>query len=222
MLSTLAGCISASRRLRIKRGWYAPAVLWTASVVDSGQQKSPAQSVVTRLLYERQGRDLAEHVEQMNEYQKKLANYERDLNDWKRIKGPNGDAPEKPAEPICKRIMISDTTIEAVADRLQENPRGLLLDRDELSGWLGSYDQYRAGKGSDVSHWLSCYSRHAHGRDRPVHRLVRRGPVPGRRGRRRPDHRPVHWPQGSAWPDRDRGAGGGGVYCSGRLRQPIA
>jgi hypothetical protein len=24
--------------------------------------------------------------------------------------------------------------------------------------WLGSYDQYRAGRGGDVSHWLSCYN----------------------------------------------------------------
>jgi hypothetical protein len=161
MLATLAGCIGSSRRLRIKGGkggWYAPSVLWTAAVVDSGQQKSPAQSAVTRLLYQRQGRDLKEHQERLIEYQKQLSNYECALADWKRSKGPKGEPPEKPEEPTCKRIIISDSTIEAVADRLQDNQRGLLLDRDELSGWLGSYDQYRGGKGNDVSHWLSCYN----------------------------------------------------------------
>jgi Protein of unknown function (DUF3987)/Bifunctional DNA primase/polymerase, N-terminal len=158
LLAALAGCIGTTRRLRIKRTWYAPAVLWTAAVVDSGQQKSPAQGAVTRLLYERQGRDLKEHVQRLNEYQKQLTTYERDLSEWKRTKGAaKGEPPEKPQEPVCKRIILSDSTIEAVADRLNDNHRGLLLDRDELSGWLGSYDQYRGGKGSDVSHWLSCY-----------------------------------------------------------------
>jgi hypothetical protein len=126
--------------------------------VDSGQQKSPAQGAVTRLLYDRQGRDLEEHAEKLKEYQKQLTAYEQDLAEWKRKKGDKGDAPEKPEEPVCKRIVLSDSTIEAVADRLNDNHRGLLLDRDELSGWLGSYDQYRGGKGSDVSHWLSCYN----------------------------------------------------------------
>jgi hypothetical protein len=159
LLTATTGCIGTTRRLRIKRGWYAPAVLWTAAVVDSGQQKSPAQGAATRLLYERQGRDLQEHVERMNEYQKQLTNYERDLSEWKKTKSATkGDAPEKPQEPVCKRIVLSDSTIEAVAERLSDNQRGLLLDRDELSGWLGSYDQYRSGKGSDVSHWLSCYN----------------------------------------------------------------
>ncbi len=161
MLTTLAGCIGSSRRLLIKggqSGWYAPSVLWTAAVVDSGQQKSPAQSAVTRLLYQRQGHDLKEHQERLIDYQKQLTNYECVLADWKRTKGPKGEPPERPEEPTCKRIIISDSTIEAVADRLQDNQRGLLLDRDELSGWLGSHDQYRSGRGSDVSHWLSCYN----------------------------------------------------------------
>jgi len=159
LLAALAGCIGTTRRLRIKHNWYAPAVIWTAAVVDSGQQKSPAQGLVTQLLYQRQGRDLTEHVQRMAEYQKQLARYERELGQWKRARsGPPGDPPERPAEPVCKRIIVSDSTIEAVADRLNDNPRGLFLDRDELSGWLGSYDQYRSGKGSDVSHWLSCYN----------------------------------------------------------------
>lgn len=158
LLATLAGCVGSTRRLLIKPGWAAPSVLWTAAVVDSGQQKSPAQSVVTRHLYERQGRDLKEHAERIMEYQKSLANYEQALVDWKKTKGVRGDPPKKPEEPVCKRVIISDSTMEAVADRLQENQRGLLLDRDELSGWLGSYDQYRSGRGGDVSHWLSCYN----------------------------------------------------------------
>lgn len=43
---------------------------------------------------------------------------------------------------------------------LQQNPRGVLLARDELVGWIGSFDKY-SSKGSasaDVAHWLSIYN----------------------------------------------------------------
>ena len=53
---------------------------------------------------------------------------------------------------------MSDTTIEALAPILLDNPRGLAVIRDELSGWFGSFDKYTGGKGgSDSSHWLSMY-----------------------------------------------------------------
>jgi hypothetical protein len=49
--------------------------------------------------------------------------------------------------------------VEAIAPLLQANPRGLLLSRDELAGWIGSFDRYTGGKGSaDAAHWLSMHN----------------------------------------------------------------
>ena len=39
-----------------------------------------------------------------------------------------------------------------------ENPRGVLVDRDELTGWVRSMDQYRSGKGAYRQFWLSAWS----------------------------------------------------------------
>ena len=39
-------------------------------------------------------------------------------------------------EPICPRIVVNDVTVEKLGELLNENPRGLLLIRDELSGLL--------------------------------------------------------------------------------------
>ena len=33
----------------------------------------------------------------------------------------------------------------------------ILLARDELAGWLGGFNQYKAGRGSDVPAWLECH-----------------------------------------------------------------
>lgn len=39
-------------------------------------------------------------------------------------------------EPPCPRIVVNDTTVEKLGELLNENPRGLLLIRDELAGFL--------------------------------------------------------------------------------------
>ena len=41
---------------------------------------------------------------------------------------------------------MDDLTLEALADAMQENPRGVLVKKDELSHWFESFDQYHAGK----------------------------------------------------------------------------
>jgi hypothetical protein len=52
---------------------------------------------------------------------------------------------------------MGDTTTEALFPILEENPRGVLVSREELTGWLRSMDQYK-GKGSDRQTWLSMWS----------------------------------------------------------------
>ena len=37
----------------------------------------------------------------------------------------------------------------------------MLLERDELAGWLQSFDQYKGGKGGDTAHWLTLYNAKA-------------------------------------------------------------
>jgi hypothetical protein len=71
---------------------------------------------------------------------------------------------EKATAPLIKaqtperRTWVSDVTVERLAHLLAENERGLLLKRDELSGWVGSLNQYRRGKGGDREFFLSVWS----------------------------------------------------------------
>ena len=60
---------------------------------------------------------------------------------------------------------MGDTTTEALFEILEENPRGVLVSRDELTGWLRSMDQYK-GKGSDRQVWLSIWSNNSAAIDR--------------------------------------------------------
>ena len=63
---------------------------------------------------------------------------------------------EKPEEPTWKRYKTNDATIEKMAVLLSENPRGILLVRDELVGLLSSWD--REDKQSDRAFFLESWN----------------------------------------------------------------
>ncbi len=42
-------------------------------------------------------------------------------------------------------------------DRLVDNPRGLVVIRDELAAWVEGMNSYKGGKGADESAWLSFF-----------------------------------------------------------------
>ena len=76
---------------------------------------------------------------------------------WKRSKSKD-KPPWEPPVPICERFIVSDVTIEALAALLDVQDDGLLLVRDELSGWINGLAEYKGGKGSDLGHWLASWS----------------------------------------------------------------
>lgn len=62
-------------------------------------------------------------------------------------------------EVSAPRLVVDDATIEALFGVMQNNPRGLILAADELTGWLKGMGQYKGGLGRDRQHWLSIWSR---------------------------------------------------------------
>ncbi|MCE9556747.1 MAG: DUF3987 domain-containing protein [Planctomycetes bacterium] len=161
LLVVLAAAIGNTRRMQLKRGWYVPAILWGVIVGESGTAKTPAFRLVLKPVRERQRKALERHAEAMRLHGGLLQVFEANQKAWQaqqRKAGEHEPPPEKPAEPISERCIVSDTTVEALAPILLANPRGLLLARDELNGWLGSFDRYASGgKGADSAHYLSMY-----------------------------------------------------------------
>jgi hypothetical protein len=72
--------------------------------------------------------------------------------------GRPADAETLP-EPARPRVMTMDASTEELQRMLADNPRGLLCVRDELCGWLSSFDQYKAfGKGADRAFHLEAWN----------------------------------------------------------------
>ncbi|QDV05618.1 hypothetical protein Poly30_11160 [Planctomycetes bacterium Poly30] len=156
MLSALATSIGAGWRIRLKPGWTEPAILWTLLVGESGSAKSPAIKLALAPLQAAQSRAMEGFA--ANEAARKAlraAHLER-VDEWAKS-GGDGDPPIEPELPPCPRWIMNDVTIEAVAKLLSEQPNGLLLARDEVSGWVKGFDRYSGAKGAEVGQWLSMY-----------------------------------------------------------------
>lgn len=65
------------------------------------------------------------------------------------------DGMQQPDQPTRKRLVVNDTTVEKLADLMNENPAGLLLERDELSGWLARMGRDDAK--AERAFYLECF-----------------------------------------------------------------
>jgi DNA polymerase I-like protein with 3'-5' exonuclease and polymerase domains len=152
-LSVVAALIGNARSIRLKRDWYEPSVVWTGIVGDSGTLKSPAVNAVVGPLYRLQKELIKKFKTDLEEYQRQKAAYDERKKKAKRADKPFDE--EEPERPSLARVVTGDVTIEKLAQLLEDNPKGLLVSRDELGGWLGSFQRYKGkGGGSDLPNWL--------------------------------------------------------------------
>lgn len=160
MLSALASAIGNTRKLKLKRSWTEPAIIWTVIVGESGTIKSPALELALRPVRKRQLQAMKDHAQKLRAWETDHARWEVEHAKWKKAAmkpGEAGDPPQRPEKPTCPRTWTDDTTTEALVAKLQENPRGLLMVRDELSGWF-NFDRYAGGKGGgDAAKWLEVF-----------------------------------------------------------------
>lgn len=158
LLASLASAIGNTWRILLKRGWSEPSVIWAAIIGESGTVKSPAVDLATKAIRDRQAEAMKQFETEKKEFLTKQLRYRVELAEWKRTrKERTTDPPVAPEAPVCERVWCEDFTVEALADRLSSAPRGLQVIRDELSGWLGSFGQYKGGRGGDVGHYLSMH-----------------------------------------------------------------
>ena len=156
LLVTLGAAIGTSRVVRLKGGWTESAAVYAAIVALPGKKKTPALKVATEAARAKQGDLRQEYREAKEEHEAEARQWEAD----KKAAAKEGEpAPEQPQKPTMKRTVVDDTTVEALAAVLEGNPRGVLVTKDELSGWVRSMDQYKAGgKGTDRQFYLSAWS----------------------------------------------------------------
>ena len=171
----IGSMIGRKRALKLRPGtdWTEHANLWGMIVGRSAVMKSPAMKSVRKPL-------MALVEKATKEYEESLKKYEYELEAWKiqkkafeevykrrfkdsvEAKDKKLAAPRQfqehspPVKPISKRYKTEDSTVEKLGELLIENPQGLLLFRDELAGWLNSFE--KPGRENDRQFYVESWS----------------------------------------------------------------
>lgn len=166
VLAAFSAAIGNTHRVQVKRGFSAGAVLFIATVGRPGIIKSPVLKLLLSPIDKRDG-------ESYQEFEHKLAEYERAISMSKKEREENGIAdPERPSWP---HTLIQDATPEALISCLKANPRGLLLYKDELIGWVKNFNRYSSG--SEQEFWLEGWNQGTISADRKTSRSIRISPA---------------------------------------------
>ena len=135
VLAAASAAIGTTRAIEAMTGHRELPCLFTGVVGGPGSKKSPTLQLATQPV--------------MDYYTAAHAAYKQALSE----KGTNGPEPAHPPQ-----TMLTDGTSEAIAEALDGHPRGILYAQDELSGLLGTMNQYRGGRGADLQLWQGIYS----------------------------------------------------------------
>jgi putative DNA primase/helicase len=148
----LAGAVNRRAMIQPKMhdtGWKVVPNLWGAIVGRPGFKKTPVIESITHPLKEIQKIWFQAHEDAQAEYQEQRELHELKINAWKQQTTQALKAgripPERPTElrnlPTCQRLIVTDATFEALHRSMSENPAGVLVLRDELTGWLAQLDK---------------------------------------------------------------------------------
>ena len=156
--------------------WSEPPILWCGLVGAPSAGKSPAIDVVCRLVQHAEDLMAAGFDDLNRDYETRKHIAEAKREAWKaevkKAAVKSGEQPPAmptdaadPTPPTRPRIRVADATTERLGALAAALPRGLLLQRDELSGWLGSFDRYGGG-GSDRAFAIEMYGGRSYVVDR--------------------------------------------------------
>jgi len=163
----LAGCVSRRATMQPKakdNSWLVVPNLWGAVVAPPGFMKTPVLNAVTSPLNHIEAFWRAQHEEELTEFAKAKGEATLRKEVWrqqyKEALKKGVDVPLEPddsmAAPVQRRLVTTDSTFEKLHEILSENPAGLLVIRDELSGWLSGLD--REGREGERGFFLQAWS----------------------------------------------------------------
>jgi hypothetical protein len=177
LLASASALIGHARWAQATPGWAEPPHLWVGVVGDSGAGKSPGADCLMRdVLPEIEWRMLADYPDRLREWRAAAELAEAADKAWRddvRTAQRTGKPPPLPPagaagpEPQAPRLRQHDVTIERVATLLANAaPKGLLIVRDELAGWIDGMDAYHpAARGF----WVEAYGGRPYRVERQKH-----------------------------------------------------
>lgn len=151
LLGIAAIGVGNTRKIRLKRNWSEPASLYIAVVAPPGQGKTPVMQQLDKPM---------NHWQDMmnDQYKSQIADYKQEKEKYEEAK-KRGDDVVEPIKPKYHHIFTTDATTEKLAEMLNDQPRGIGINQDEVTALVQGMNQYKqGGKGRDRQFFLSSWS----------------------------------------------------------------
>jgi hypothetical protein len=136
LLSATGALVGKLFSVRVSGDWIEPLSFWCALVGPPSSGKTPSAKPIRRKLSEIQIKIAKEHRLEVEE---KLERAKEDEAPSAEIAQLQKSLNEPP------RHLVNDATVEALAQIEARSPRGLLVERDELSGLIEGLERYSSG-----------------------------------------------------------------------------
>jgi putative DNA primase/helicase len=149
--------------------WAVTPNLWGALVGRPSSKKSPALKEGTRFIAMLDRESRLKHESDLTEYNSEEEFHSLEVNRAKKkssggIEVNRDEAKDsflkvlgaKPLPPVRRRRFTNDATIEKLGELQRDNPHGILVCRDELTGFLRSLE--REDRAQDRAYYLESWS----------------------------------------------------------------
>jgi hypothetical protein len=177
LLSSASALIGHARWAQATLGWVEPPHLWIGAVGDSGNGKSPgAESLMRDVLPEIERRMLADFPDRLREWRANVEFGKAAEKKWqdevceahrRGVPPPLPPPMTAPPEPQAPCLRQHDVTIERVATILATAaPKGVLIYRDELGGWIEGMGAYNP---ASRAFWVEAYGGRPYRVERQKH-----------------------------------------------------
>jgi putative DNA primase/helicase len=162
---------TVSIRPKRRDDWRVVPNLWGALVGSPSVKKSPAIAEGTKPLARLKALEIERHREAAKEFEGEALLNEIGADalkaELKKLKKAGAERDElkayieqmqeiENAAPTLKTYSVQDATIEALTKVLERNPRGFLIERDELIGWLRALE--KQGHEQDRAFYLEAFN----------------------------------------------------------------
>jgi Protein of unknown function (DUF3987) len=166
-IATLAGLTNRRATIQPKRNddtWIVVPNLWGGIVAPPGMKKSPLISNITKPAHDIEADWRTAHEADEKAYQDQseldAAEIKAGEAQYQKAAKINRERPAKPqlttTRPVLKRLLTSDATFESLQQLMSENPAGLFVLRDELTGWFAGLE--RQGREQERAFFLECWN----------------------------------------------------------------
>lgn len=144
----IASALGIGNKISLSTNYTNFPVLWLVLVGDVSSGKSNPMDFCLNYFKRLDG-------ESIRKYDLESAEYNRLIKLTAREREAEGIT-EKPEKPECFQYILNDFTPEALVAAHKINNRGLLIERDEIKGWIDDFGRY--SKSGEQSNMLSTWS----------------------------------------------------------------